>query len=246
MNQRDQNVFLKAAGRFNAWILVRQTNPSSFQYKGKAVYQPKPISCKPKTAGVSLGRPDKQVDGLVADPYRWREAFSADKIAEARDLWDGFRRLYGFGEYVRTPEGFEFKGRSSSMGFAIDIQPRSLHEGCLTLEGKYLYGDYDLFDIIFLMKPLQNLQGAQRGAYKQRTGPEHAPAFGTLDNRDENWDEISQFINQQLGVPMIQHGSHLRHKPHDFRDVDAFGPGGVYEKWDAATVRMKYTYGCPS
>lgn len=149
MRTRDEQIFLKAAAKFNAWILVREDNEFSLPYVGKASYQPKPIACKPKTANNLVV--EKKIAGLVADPFRWPQAFKGEKLAKAQSEWIQFRNLHQLGHFKRTPDGHVFDGRNhSALGFGIDTSPRSQHEGCLTFEGKYLYGDYDLFDIVFL------------------------------------------------------------------------------------------------
>jgi hypothetical protein len=233
MTPRDENVFLKAADEFQAWILVRQTNPKSLQYLRKTIYQSKPISCKPKTADLPLSRSDKKIDGLVADPNRWPAAFS--KLSDARQFWSEFRLEHGLGEFKETINGFIFSGpRSSALGFAINTEPTSTHEGCLTLEGKYLYGDFDLFDIVFLKKP------GVAAVEVVPTGPRFAKKFNIDDHRDEQWQKIANFINLQLGVPMIQHGSQFLYKPKEFQQVDAFGPNRTQEEWSAAEVQRKY------
>jgi len=244
MTSRDQNVFLKAAKQFNAWILVRQTNPRSLQYKGKRLYEPKPINCKPKTADRPLAWPNKQVDGLVVDPFRWPEAFSGGKIEAARELWTEFRLKYGLGEYVTTPEGFKFLGKNSShFDFAVNIEPTSPHEGCLSQKGKYLYGDFDLFDIVFVGRPPRIIlpgQSSSTVSNKVPTGPQYAKSFQVQDSRDEDWDKIADYINTQLGAPMIQHGSQFLYKPGVFEPVEAFGPDDKHEEWSATEAQLKY------
>jgi len=169
MRERDQNVFSKAADKFKAWILVRQSNQRARPFIGQRVYQPKPLSCKPKTANAqpSSGNTNLQVAGLVADPFRWPDAFTADRIEAARREWESFREFHGLGEFVdlsevkspppglkRTKSGFTFDDRGgrrdSPRGYAINVVEGSKHEGCLTLHGKYIYGDYDLYHIVFL------------------------------------------------------------------------------------------------
>ncbi len=236
MRTRDREVFLKAAARFQAWILVRQSNPRSFQYVGKAIYQPKPISCKPKTSDVPVGQRGKQVDGLVVDPVRWPEAFSGHRRGDAIALWMKFRSLHNLGEFKRTTDGrFVFEGaRGSGAAYGIDAEPGSRHEGCLTFEGKYIYGDYDLFDMVFV-------HAAKPGPVSQvPVGPKHAPKFQTVDYRAERWNEVSQFLNQQLGFSMIQHGSQFDWKKDGFESAEAFGPNGEAPTWNASEVEQKY------
>jgi hypothetical protein len=237
MRPHDQSVFLKAADKFKAWILVRKLNERSQQYVGRAHYQPKPISCKPKTAHLPLPRADKQVDGLVVDPFRWTEAFRTEKLGEALELWTEFRRQHGLGEFKRTASGFVFEGRrSGDLGYAINAEPGSRHEGCLTFEGKYLYGDYDLFDIVFTG------QESRPTATPVVTGPRFAKndQLRVADQRDSRWDEISQFLNLQFGFLLIQHGSQYHYKPGEFEDVLAFGPGARRESWSAAQLQTQY------
>lgn len=189
-------------------------------------------------------RADKQVEGLVVNPFRWPEAFSAGKLADAGKYWTEFRMKYGLGEYVATSSGFIFFGnRSSHFDFAINIEPKSPHEGCLTQSGKYLFGDFDLFDIVFLRQIVS--PGSQPNL--KPVGPSYAKGFtadGTsfksYDHRDDDWDPIAAFINQQLGVDMIQHGSQFLYKANEFETVDAFGPGNTLEAWSASVVQMKY------
>ena len=45
MRDRDKKYFLEAAHKFNAWIIVRLTNPKSMQYIGMPGYWPKRIDC---------------------------------------------------------------------------------------------------------------------------------------------------------------------------------------------------------
>ena len=187
-----------------------------------------------------MARLNKRVEGLVADPFRWPEAFKREKIDEARDLWKEFRNDCGLGEFKREGTGFKFEGSPRSVRaypYAIDTQPGSLHEGCLTLEGKYLYGDYDLFHIVFLDRK----QMPGRPSTVVQTGPKYATNYQIPDKRDANWDQIAIFINQQLGVEMIQHGSHVFYKPKDFQPVFAFGPGKRSgEFWSIDELKARY------
>lgn len=147
MRSRDEIVFSKTAQLFVVWILVRETNPTSLEFIDHKLYQPKPITCKPKTAKNSVRH--KTIMGLVADPFRWPEAY-AGQGKDALTLWKEFCALHGLGVFLKLPTGgFKFVGsRSGHTGYAINTDPDSKHEGCLTFEGKYLYSDYDLFDIV--------------------------------------------------------------------------------------------------
>jgi len=235
MRTRDRAVFLKAAAKFHAWILVRVSNKWSLEYVGQRIYQPKPVGCKPKTASNLVSEPGKKIIGLVADPVRWSEAF-ADRLVEALELWMKFRSLHNLGEFRRQEGGgFVFEGaRSSGAGYGIDVEPGSRHEGCLTYEGKYIYGDYDLFDIVFphTAKP--------EPVSQVPVGPKNAPKFQAVDHRGARWDEISTFLNNQLGFTLIQHGSQFDWKKDTFEAVETFGPNGETQTWNAAATAQKY------
>jgi hypothetical protein len=253
----DQKSFLNAAEKFGAWIFVRETNPRSFQYVRGAVYQPKPISCKPKTADLMLGYTNKKVDGLVTDPVRWPEAFSPAKLTETLDLWHDFRRQYCLGEFLKTSNGFTFLGKNSSpLGFAIDTNPLSKHEGCVTFGGKYLCGDYDLFAVVLdyvtpkhvgkdkILVPAGAANIVRPLVFPEVTGPRGARDYQIADFRDQRWSELSAFLNQQMGFPMIQHGSQCCYKPNSFgneKRIYAFGP--EFESgqlWTARQVQLKF------
>lgn len=230
MHQRDVGIFIKAAQKFQAWIFVRLTNEHGTQYFGKAIYAPKPIDIKAKTAGRPVNDPDKQIEGLVADPRRWPEAFKDPKKAEK--LWDGFCEDQGLGQY--NTEGV-FDGRKSGdFGFSIDTEPGSKHEGCVTKSGMYLFGDHDLFDIVPVGEEANTTVSVR-------------PVGGTQDIRGRKWQQVANFLNGQFGGrrPMIQHGQHFFFRPNDedeadFQKVYAISPAGKFETWHATKLQMQY------
>jgi hypothetical protein len=253
MRERDKAVFRKASKEFNAWILVRRTNTKSLDFVGSRIYQPKPINCKPKTATVDVH--GKTIAGLVADPMRWPDAFG-DRLAKALELWTEFRAVHRLGTFRRLIRGgFAFDGaRSAASGFAIDVEPGSKHEGCLTYEGKYLYGDYDLFDIVF---PGDR---TRQPAAKVEVGSRHKP-FRTNDYRGPRWEEFRSFLNGQLGFELIQHGAMFDYKEEKIEKeekfkkeekfekekkfeitepVHAFGPNGEAVEWNVAKIKATY------
>ena len=99
------------------------------------------------------------------------------------------------------------------MGYQLDKNRNSKHYGCLMLDGKYLHGDYDLYDIILTKHPRGNLAAVEtlRGV-KHMRGPRFVP--------------IMSFVNHRIGVPMIQHGGEMQFADHSEQSVDAFGPNG--------------------
>lgn len=200
MREQDKKVFVEAAAKFAAWILVRRTNPASLSYIGRAGYVPKRIDCKPKTADFDL--PGRTLAGLVADPVRFPQAFSPRKHAEgAVEKWQEFVRDHGLA-----------KAGSVSL-FAIDENEKSPHFGCLMMQGKYIHGDYDLYDIVLMEHPQGNLAAIEtlHGVPHMR-GPRLLP--------------IQEFINGRITVPVIQHGCCMQYEDHTKDVVDAFGPGG--------------------
>lgn len=238
MRPKDQHAFSKAAMRFQAWIFVRLSNPLSRPYMARRPYEPKPIDCKPKTANRKLAVGRTRVAGLVTDPVRWPAAFSSDKLNAAVDEWMKFRKRYGLGGYTASG-AFEGVHHVSS-GYATNTVADSLHEGCLTLEGSYLYSDYDLFH--------SKLDSTMAG---QNVPAVLTPVGGRgerqeSDFRDPRWLELSSFLNGQLGITLIQHGAQLSLKPGEYGsdEILLFGPRikpddstGRREVWTGDEVR---------
>jgi len=236
MRQRDQFIFAKAAQRHGAWIFVRDTNVHSLQYIGRHPYEPKPISCKPKTAPSDPGLPNKKTAGLVTDPIRWPDAFGA-KQASAADIWIQFITLHGLGRWDPVRKAYAGPTKAS-FGFGINAEPGSPHEGCLTLEGKYLYGDYDLFDIV-LLSEIQKNEGARR--VPVMTGPRNVPVLQTRDLQDPTLAELRVFVNGQVGREVIRHGSQFAYAPGLYEDVWAFSPlEGSLGLWKKAILQQHY------
>lgn len=221
---------MKAAQTFQAWIFVRITNHHAPQYFGKAIYSPKPIDIKAKTANRPVNQPGKMIAGLVADPRRWPKAFKNPRNAES--LWDSFCADQGLGKFL-DEHTFEGK-KTGNSGYSIDVEPGSKHEGCVVKSGMYLFGDYDLFDIVFVGEETQ-------------TSPTKLPSNGLLDVRGARWQSVADFLNGQFGGrrPMIQHGQHFFFRPDgeedaDFQKVYAFPPRGRFEIWHATKLSALY------
>ncbi|MFM2094601.1 MAG: hypothetical protein RIS70_1725 [Planctomycetota bacterium] len=200
MRAQDRKVFVEAAAKFDAWILVRRTNPASLPYIGRTGYVPKRIDCKPKTADFDV--PGRTLAGLVADPVRFPQAFSASKLADgAVKKWQDFVRDHG----LAKPGGLSL--------FAIDENDKSPHFGCLMMQGKYIHGDYDLYDIILMEHPRGNIAALET-------------LHGVVHMRGPRLIPIQDFINERIHVPVIQHGCCMQYEDHSKDIVDAFGPHG--------------------
>jgi len=192
MRPQDKKIFLEAARQFDVWILVRRTNPRSLDYIGRAGYAPKRIDCKAKTADIDL--PPYQLAGLVADPNLHPRAFQASKISKARDCWSAMKPLLG------------------SL-YKVNMDTRSSHYGCLQLQGAYIHGDYDLYDIIDVTQAHRNLAAVES-------------LLGQVHRRGPKLLQVQEFINSRIGSPMIQHGGEAQYADHSEQSLDAFGPGG--------------------
>ena len=190
MRDRDKKYFLEAAHKFNAWIIVRLTNPKSMQYIGMPGYWPKRIDCKAKTAASDIGV--WKLAGLVVDPNIHPGAFKPAKLADAKSYW---QKMHLGGAYT------------------LDQDQRSKHYGCLRCEGKYIHGDYDLFDVIDVTQAHRNL-----AVVETLLGQPHMR--GWLVN------EVQAYVNQRIGVPMIQHGGEAQYADFSEQSLDAFGPNG--------------------
>jgi len=192
MRTEDKQFFLEAARQFQAWILVRRTNRASLGYVGVAGYTPKRIDCKAKTADFDV--PPYKLAGLVTDPYLHSNAFKPDKLAKAKQLWSEMEPLL-------------------KSVYTVDSNPNSKHYGCMRLQGSYIHGDYDLYDIIDIAQPHRNLASVET-------------LLGQPHRRGANVLRVQQFINSRIGSPMVQHGGEAQYADHSEQAIDAFGPNG--------------------
>ena len=136
MRPQDKKIILDAAHQFNAWILVRRTNPASMQYIGRPGYAPKRIDCKAKTADLDVG--SYKLAGLVVDPTIHPRAFKPGKTSKVEKSWKEMKPVMG-------------------TLYTVDTNQKSRHYGCLQFRGNYIHGDYDLYDIIDVKQPHRNL-----------------------------------------------------------------------------------------
>ena len=192
MRPQDKTYFLEAAKQFNVWILVRRTNRASLEYIGRPGYTPKRIDCKAKTAGANVGM--YKLAGLVTSPLLQPTAFPGGKLPKAESSWKAMGALIG-------------------TTYKIDENKESKHYGCLQLNGSYIHGDYDLYDIIDITQAHRNL-----AAVETLLGQPHRRGYKVLP--------VQEFINSRIGVPMIQHGGEAQYADHSEQSLDAFGPNG--------------------
>jgi hypothetical protein len=214
---RDRGVFAEAAKEFQVWIVMRQTNEASWKYIGLPKYFPKPITCKAKTAnldsflGPSFPRVRYDTAGLVVNPEIHNNVYGGAK-PDAGDLWRDFRRRY-----------LDVRGSD----YAVDMDCRSRHFGCVIYQDKYLHGDYDLYDIIVVGHERANLAvvGTRDGA---------------ADYRPARLLPIEEFVNGRIGAEMVHHGGQFQYSKHTDDVVEVFGPNGETFVGAAAGWYKKY------
>lgn len=188
----DKPKFAAAAQHIGVWILVRGTNKKSIDYIGKTGFTPKPIDCKAKTAQQGFNA------GLVVNPYEAQGAFPPDQIPELKRKWD------------REYNPLAFSPRKDH----YSIERTGQRQGCVKLDGKYIYGDYDLKAIVVpghesaivaLVTEVQGVQNARRG-----------PKFY----------EVQREVNNAIGVEMVQHGADDEFTGHAGETIFVFSPSG--------------------
>ncbi len=97
--------------------------------------------------------------------------------------------------------------------YKTDQDPNSKHYGCLRLDGNYIHGDYDLYDIIDITQAHRNL-----AAVETLLGQPHRRGAMLLP--------VQRYINERIGSPMVQHGGEAQYADHSEQAIDAFGPNG--------------------
>jgi hypothetical protein len=202
MRAQDQASVSAAASWFQAWILVRPTNPASVAYIGQTGFRPKPIHVKAKTADKNVGF--FLTAGLVVSPSIHPTAFH--DAARAMSYWGETQALL-----------------AQKIGdVSLDEDKQSKHYGCLKLNNSFLHGDYDLYDIIFTkdfrgqsLDPRRNF-----GVVDRLNGVTHI--------RDPRFSQVQQFINTQIGVAdMVQHGGQAQFGTHTGEPLTVFSPDGL-------------------
>lgn len=197
MREADKQKFAMAASALKYWILVRQINPASTGYFGKEGFTPKPIDCKAKTA--DLGPHAGLVVEFPASDTAARQIFAEGKLEEARKCWQ---------EFAEGPL------RDPARGYAVERKNKS-YLGCVTLGGAYIYGDYDLYDVVDPAQARRNLAVVDS-------------LHGQLHLRGPYHHRAMNYINKLFGFPVIQHSGEAQYKDHTNQFIDVFGPEGQY------------------
>jgi hypothetical protein len=125
--------------------------------------------------------------------------YEEEKLAEAEKCWKEFAE-----GPLRDPE----------RGYAIETRNRE-YLGCITLGDKYVYGDYDLYDVV-------------QPVHKRRNFAIVDTMHGQAHMRSPWIRDVQDFLNAQFGFEVIQHGGEAQYKDHTNQFIDVFGPGGVY------------------
>ena len=138
--------------------------------------------------------PPYKLAGLVIDPTIHPNAFNAHKAAKAKQSWAAMKPLLG-------------------SAYTVDTNTKSRHYGCAKLEGRYIHGDYDLYDVIDITQPHRNLALVET-------------LLGQPHRRGPKVLAVQEFINSRIGSPMVQHAAEAQYADHSEQAIDAFGPNG--------------------
>ena len=224
----DIPVFAAAAKCFDQIVILRDTNIHALKYIGEKQYVPKPFDCKLKTADNDAFLPGlaRQIkcSGLVVDPtIVGFTAFDLDRVNKARDEWVKFIRDKSHGEQAR-----KIYPRTQVKGFyAVDSDQASQHFGCMMLSEqavpgptfrldsadwgefkrnhmRYIHSDYDLYGLIDVAgTELAVRDSSGHGKFSPQRHEETLQ--GNKHYFTTDFDKIKEFINNGIGVDMIQH-----------------------------------------
>lgn len=244
MRGRDFRVFCMTAQKYGVYLLVRRTNESSLPYVGKPGYYPKPLVVKAKTAdldpppmsfkvGGQKQTVQHRVAGLVVHPDLQPQAFAGNKVEKAVGCWRESMDVFlppGADIPLAVPEsrrtltwwGREHLSTGTGWRWRVDIDPQSVHFGCLqvardTVPWSYLHGDYDLKDVIVKGQETHNepVRGLTHGV-KNVT-----PLLPGLE-----FETIRRELNDGMGVDMVQHGAEAQFAGHGDEPINVILPEG--------------------
>jgi len=209
MFKEHERIFSQVAIQTGYWIFVRLTNKASIRYMNLRDYVPKRIDCKAKTADKNSHKGVWQLAGLVVDYRVHPDVYDTDKMASAKKAWDDFET-----HVLRKP----------GSGYAVDGNSGSKHYGCVTLHGKYIYSDYDLWDVVDPQNPRPNL-----GVVEELHGQLH------IRNRLQR--KVEEALAPTPLAPMVQHSGEMQYAVPTDQPIDAFGPNG-----EVATLLNLFTW----
>ncbi|WP_428655528.1 hypothetical protein [Runella sp.] len=119
-----KEAFFKVADMLNCWIGLREPNPLTDQWIGRAGYIAKGENCKAKTSD----NPSFRFAGLVTDPMICPEAFKVITLPDAVEKWKKFA------PNNQLPSGF----------YRADSGPE---KGLIKYNGAAIHADFDLMNI---------------------------------------------------------------------------------------------------
>ena len=198
MYKDHERIFSQVAVQTGFWIFVRLTNKESIRYTTSSEYVPKRIDCKAKTADSNSPKGIWQIAGLVVDYRIHSDVFKPDKRGPASEAWGKFESAV-----LNRP----------GSGYGIDQNTRSKHYGCVTLNGKYIYSDYDLWDIVDPENPRPNL-----GVVEELHGQTHI--------RNPLQRKVEEYLDRTPLAQMVQHSGEMQFAVPSDQPIDAFGPNG--------------------
>ncbi len=118
--------------------------------------------------------------------------------------------------------------KDPARSYAVERKNRD-YLGCVTLGGKYVYGDYDLYDVVDPRQARRNLALVDT-------------LHGQLHMRGPYHYRVMSYINAQFGFSVIQHGGEAQYKDHTNQFIDVFGPKLEYfPLQNEAEIRRFYT-----
>jgi len=237
--------FVAAAKECKCHILVRKTGRASLIWVGRPGYTGKRADLKAKTSDHNGGQ--FPIAGLVCSPFLCPQAFTADRLGKARELWVGNARL------ITTPNnntGFDdtraIPFSACRTPYIVQTKRGHKHYGCVALvemgllTPRYVHGDYDLFAILPEGKPFD---AKKVNPVKLTLGSSMTPGTMTLPERlrfsDDNLVEsdegpltfrVGTYINNRiaatstdvLGALMVNHGEAINRKMDE--DEDRYQP----------------------
>lgn len=224
MPHRHVEAFKRAAGHFQAWILLRRGNPHSKKWIGRPGYIPKLLDCKAKTADFDVNG-EGSTAGLVVSPILLPAAFGPVKHQKALAEWTKFEpHLYSFDTHdPRTNLTADRSGKH----YTIQMDKKHKHYGCVIFKpvfralGEYIHADYDLYAVVSFSDPKSNDRVRETGF------------GGEPHTRSRYQYDVQYFLKaagvlpgQSSGVPMVRHGEQETFKT-DWDDIlDVFWPDG--------------------